>query len=111
MKGHHAVLIGDLVDFHSSREGPRGYEIIHHVTVPELVLDGVGVVWVSLFKELLNVVHGRSRLAVAAARNLCGAPYAGAACSLIDAAVVISRGLWQCCLRLFLSPLAPSSAS
>jgi hypothetical protein len=46
--------------------GPRDNEILHHVTVPELMLDGVHVVWAGLLKESLNVVSRLQGLALAA---------------------------------------------
>jgi hypothetical protein len=56
------------------------------------VLDGVGVVWENLLKELLEVVRGQSRLTLAAAYDSHGANQNGAACLLVDAAVIVGRG-------------------
>jgi hypothetical protein len=51
------------------------------------------MVWARFFEELLKLVYGRSRLALAAARGLCGMLRARAACSLVDATIAISCGL------------------
>jgi hypothetical protein len=81
----------------SSTSMPRGRDLVvftlHQAAVSELVLDRVGVVWALFFKELLEVVCGRSCLALAAAHGLCGALRARATCSLIDATVIIDCGL------------------
>jgi hypothetical protein len=45
-------------------EGPQGHEILHHVTVLELVLNGVRVVWAGLLEESLKVVCWWPRLAL-----------------------------------------------
>jgi hypothetical protein len=102
-KGHHVLLIGDLVDFHSSGEGPRGHEILHHAAVPELVLDGVGVVRADLLEELLEVVCGRSCLTLVAACGSRGVHHAGAAHLLVVAGVVASHGSGL--LKMLLVPL------
>jgi hypothetical protein len=87
-KGCHVALVGDLVNFHASGEGPRGHE---------LVLDGVGMVQVSLFEELLKVVHGRLCLMLPAAHDLC---------SLLDVGpIVIGRGLLEVLLASLLAAL------
>jgi hypothetical protein len=75
----HIALIGDLVHFHASGEGSRGHDILHHAIVLEPMLDGVGVVWASPLKELLEVVHWLSRLTLSAAYNSHDAYHAGAA--------------------------------
>jgi hypothetical protein len=51
------------------------------------------MLWASLFKELLKVVCGWPPLALAAACNLRSMAHTGATCSLVDAAIVVSRGL------------------
>jgi hypothetical protein len=66
-KGHRAALVGDLVNFHASGEGPRGHETLHHAAVSEPVLDRVGMVRASLLNELLEVVCGWPRLTFATA--------------------------------------------
>jgi hypothetical protein len=57
------------------------------------VLDGVGVFRASLFEEFLKVVCGRPCIALAAAQDLRGMPHARAAYSLIDATIIVGRGL------------------
>jgi hypothetical protein len=90
-QGRHVVLIGDLVNFHDSGEGPRGHEILHHVAVCELVLDGVGVVRASLLKELLEVIRGRPCLTLVTACGGRNMHHAGAALLLVATAVIIDR--------------------
>jgi hypothetical protein len=90
-KGSRVALIGDLVNFHTSGEGPRGHETHHHAAVSELVLDGVGVVWACLFKELLEVVHGWPRLMLATAYDHRSVLHVRAACLLLDVAIIVDR--------------------
>jgi hypothetical protein len=102
-EGHQIAFIRDFIELHSMGEGPRDHEILHHGTVPKLVLDGVRVVGEGLLEELLKVVCRRSCLALA---NACGshdAPHAGAACYLIVAAFVVGRDYYP--LRTLLAPL------
>jgi hypothetical protein len=87
-KGRRVTLVGDLIDFHALGEGPRGHKTFDHAKVPELVLDEVGVVWASLFKELLKVVCGRLRLTHAATCSHRSALHIGAAYLLVDAVVI-----------------------
>jgi hypothetical protein len=105
-KGHRAVLVGDIVNFHASGEGPQGHEILHHAAIPELVVDGVGVVQASLLEEPLEVVHGQSRLLLAAARDSCDAHHTGATCLLVDAIVITGHGGGL--LAVLLAPLLAS---
>jgi hypothetical protein len=102
-KGHRVTLIGDLVDFHSLGERPRGHEIIYHATIPKLALDGVGVVQANLLKELLDVVRGQSCLTLAASYDSHGARHDGAACLLVNATIIIGRGCGL--LAVLLAPL------
>jgi hypothetical protein len=51
------------------------------------------VVQTRFFEELHEVVHGRLRLALVVACRLCGVLYAGAACSFIDAVIIVDRSL------------------
>jgi hypothetical protein len=95
------TLVRDLVDFHASGEGHRGHETLHHASVPELVLDGVGVVRASLFKKLFEVVCGWLRLTLAAACDHHGVLHVGATYLPIDATVVIGCSL----LVTLLAPL------
>jgi hypothetical protein len=69
------------------------------------VIDGVGVVWARFFEELLEVVHGQLRLPPAIAHDLYGVLHVGAACSLIDAAVVIDCSLMAALFKLLLAGL------
>jgi hypothetical protein len=68
-EGRHVSPIWDFIKFHASGEGSRGHEILHHVVVHELVLDGVSMVRARLVEELLKVVCGQPWLVLAAA---CG---------------------------------------
>jgi hypothetical protein len=91
-KGHRVALVGDLIKFHASGEGPRGHATLHHAIVLELVLDEVGMVRSSPFTELLKVVHGQLRLTLAAACDRRGVLHAGATRLLADVAIVVSHG-------------------
>jgi hypothetical protein len=91
-KGCRVALVWDLVRFHASGEGPRGYEILHHATILELVLDGVGMVQASLLHELLKVIHGRSCLTLATACNGRSLHHVGAARLLVVATIIAGRG-------------------
>jgi hypothetical protein len=101
-KGCHVTLVGGLVNFHASGDGPRGCEILDHATVPEHVLNGVSLVQAALLHELLEVVRERSRLMLAAAYDGHGACHAGAAHLIIDAAIVT-----VCSCSLLTALLAP----
>jgi hypothetical protein len=91
-KGRCVARIRDLMDFHFSCEEPRGNEILHHVIVPEIVLDRVGMLWASVLQELPEVICGRSCMTLATAYSSRGVHHAGAAHLLVAAAVVINRG-------------------
>jgi hypothetical protein len=67
------------------------------------VLDGVGMVLVSVFEDLLNAVCGRPRLALAAAHDLRGAPHIRAACSLVEVTIVVGHGLLAAWFAPFLA--------
>jgi hypothetical protein len=56
----------------------------------------------TFFEELLEVVHGQLRLPPAIAHDLYGVLHVGAACSLIDAAVVIGCSLMAALFKLLL---------
>jgi hypothetical protein len=68
------------------------------------VLDGVGVVRTRFFEELHEVVHGRLCLALDVACILYGVLYTGAACSFIDAVIIVDRSL-------LVTPFVPLLAS
>jgi hypothetical protein len=74
-KGRHVALVGDIVDFHALVEGTRGHETLHHATIPELMLDGVGMVRASPLKELVEVVRGQ--------------PHADGCCCPLPSSVVV----------------------
>jgi hypothetical protein len=102
-EGRRAALFGVLVGFQASGEGSRGHKILHHAAVPELALDGVGVVWTRLLQELLEVARGWPPLMLAAAcssRDMC---HVGAIRSLVVATIVVSRGCSL--LKSLLAPL------
>jgi hypothetical protein len=102
-KGHRVALVGGLVAFHTSGEGPQGHEILHHATVPELVLDGVGVVWASLLQEILKVIHGWSCLMLATTCGGRGAHHVGVVFLLVVAAIVADHVCGP--LTVLLAPL------
>jgi hypothetical protein len=102
-EGRRVALVRDLIDFHASGERPRGNEILHHVVVSELVLDEVGMVWVSLLKELLEVVHGQSCLMLAAVCDSHGVRHVQVSYLLINAA--IGGGCSCSLLEALLAPL------
>jgi hypothetical protein len=105
-KGHHVFLIWDLIDFHASWEGPGGHETLHDVIVPELVLDVVGVVRASLFKEPLKVVCLWPCLTLATALDRHDVFHARAAHLRADATINVGRGR-----RLLAALLAPLLAT
>jgi hypothetical protein len=76
----------------ASGEGPRGHEILYHATVPELVLDGIGMVRTSILQELLEVIHGRSRLTLATTYGDHDAHHVGATHLLVVASVLTDHG-------------------
>jgi hypothetical protein len=76
----------------ASGEGPRGHEILYHAAVPELVLDGIGMVRTSILQVLLEVIHGRSRLTLATTYDDHDAHHAGATHLLVVASVLTDHG-------------------
>jgi hypothetical protein len=52
------------VDFCTLSEEPRDHDTLHHVTVLELVPNGVCVVWLHLLEEPLEVLYRRLYLTV-----------------------------------------------
>jgi hypothetical protein len=97
------TLIRDLVNFHVSGEGSRGHEILHHVVVPELVLDEVGVVWASLLNDLIEVIHGQTLLTLSTACDGRGVHHDEATRLLVVATIITDRGCDF--LMALLSPL------
>jgi hypothetical protein len=80
--------------------------IFYHAVVREVVLHEVGVVWARLLQELLEVVHGRLRLMLAAACSSHDVCNAEAVHSLVVAIVVIDH---SCSLpKSLLAPLPAS---
>jgi hypothetical protein len=59
---HHVAFTWVFIKFHTSGEGPRDHETLHHLMAPELVPDGLCVVWVGLLEEPLKVVRRRPHL-------------------------------------------------
>jgi hypothetical protein len=53
---HYVTFARVFIEFHTPSEGPQDHEIIHHVVVLELVLDGVCVVQSGLVEQSLKVV-------------------------------------------------------
>jgi hypothetical protein len=104
-KGYCIALDGGLIDFHASGKGSHGHETLHLAAVLELALDGVSMVWACFFQEPLEVVHGQSRVALAAACCLCGTLRAGATRSLIGAIIIIGCSLLVSLLAHLLASL------
>jgi hypothetical protein len=102
-KGHRVAL----VDFQASGEGPRSHEILHQATVPELVLDRVGMVRTSLLQKPLEVIREWPCLTLATSCGDHGAHHAGVAHLLIVAAIIVGRGydLLMALLALLLAAL------
>jgi hypothetical protein len=91
-EGCRVALLEDLIDFYASSERPRGYEILHHAIVPELVLDGAGMARASLLKELLKVIYGWPLQTLATVFGSRGAHRDRVACLFPNAAIICSRG-------------------
>jgi hypothetical protein len=64
-------------------EGSRDDEILHYVTILELVLDGVHMVQTGLFEESPVVVCRRPRLVLTTACGGCNVPHTGATYFLV----------------------------
>jgi hypothetical protein len=89
---HDYVLLGEghRIAFTLS-EGPQDHKILHHATVPQLLLDGVCVVWASLLKESLEVVCRWSCLVLATTCGSHDTRHAGATHFLVVAVIAIDR--------------------
>jgi hypothetical protein len=105
---HDSVLPGErchivIIEFHALREGPQDHEILHHAAVPELVLDGVHMIWASLLEEPLKVVCRQPHLVLAATYGSPDAHHVGAAYLLAVATIVFGHGCDN--LKTLLVPL------
>jgi hypothetical protein len=107
-EGHRVIFDGGFNDLCAPGKGPHGHETLHQAAVSELVLDGIGVIQARFLEELLKVAYERSCLALVVARGFRGVFYAGAACLLIDVAVIVGYGLL---VELFASLLAGLNAA
>jgi hypothetical protein len=83
-------------------KGPRGHEILHHVVVLELVLDGVRMVQVGLLVESLEMVCWWPCLALNTMPGSCDLLHVGVV-RLLVIIIIVSRGCNP--LRAPLSPL------
>jgi hypothetical protein len=88
---HRVVSAQVFLKFPTSGEGPQGHEVLYHIAVFELMLNGVCVVWAGLLLESLEVVCQCARLALATA-HARNAPHAKASCFLVAVIVVVSHG-------------------
>jgi hypothetical protein len=68
-KRHYVVPIRIFVWPRTSSDGPRGHEAPHHVTILELVSDGVYVVYAGFFEKPLDVVCRQPYLTLVIARG------------------------------------------
>jgi hypothetical protein len=102
-EGHLVAFVWDFIEFNAPGEGPQDHEILHPITVPELVLDGLHMVWAGLIKELLDVVCIRPCLVLASTCSSRDAPHAKVAYFLIVATIIVGRGYNP--LRTLLAPL------
>jgi hypothetical protein len=71
---HHVASARVFIEFHTSSEGPRDHEILHHITVFEIVFNEVRVVWVGLLEKSLKVVYWWPRLVLVAVYGNRDAP-------------------------------------
>jgi hypothetical protein len=98
-----------LIKFHASGEEPQDHEILNHVAVIKLVLDGIRKVRAGPLKESLKVVYRWPHLALVAVCCSHDMPHVGAVCFLIIAAVIVGRGRNP--LRTLLAPLPAALGS
>jgi hypothetical protein len=101
------ITIWDFIEFHASGEGSHGHEILHHVVVAGLVLNGVSMVWVSLLEEHLKVECGWPRLVLAATYDSHDTHHTRAARLLVVATIVVDRGCGLLKTLLVPFPAAP----
>jgi hypothetical protein len=91
-EGHHVSSVLVLLEFHVPGEGTRDHEVIHHATVPELVLDRVHVVRAGPHDESLEVVCRRLRLVldiVSGSHDVC---HVGVVCIFVIVIIVVGYG-------------------
>jgi hypothetical protein len=87
------VVTSASLGMSAARGCPGCHESLHDGTIPDFVLDGVGVIRACFFEEVFEVVCGRSCPELAAAHGLYDMLCAIAACWLIDATIVFGCGL------------------
>jgi hypothetical protein len=68
-EGHRVASAPVFLEFSTPGEGPQGHEVLHHIAVLELVLDGLWVVRAVLLEESLKVLYWRPHLTLA---TVCG---------------------------------------
>jgi hypothetical protein len=81
-----------FIEFHTPGGGSPDHETLHHVTVLELVPDGVCVVWACLFEEPHEVVHKRPHLTLVATFSNHDAPSVGATYLHLVTIILVDRG-------------------
>jgi hypothetical protein len=101
-EGHNVAPTWVLIELRTPGREPRDHETHHHVTVLELVPDGLHVVWAGLLEESLEVVGRRPHLTLVAVCGSRDAPHVGAAHLPIVAVIVVGCG--RSPLRTLLAP-------
>jgi hypothetical protein len=81
-----------FLEFPTSDEGPRGHELLHHVTVLDLLLDEVHMVRADLLEESLKVIYRWPCLELATLRDGRDAPHAEAICVLVVIVIIVEHG-------------------
>jgi hypothetical protein len=102
-EGHHVAPAQVFIELCTSGKGTRDHDTLHHITVLELVPDGVRLVWVGLLKDSLEVVCRWPRPTLVA---MCGSrdvPHVEAACLPVVVVIVVGHGCGP--LRMLLVPL------
>jgi hypothetical protein len=105
----HVTSTHILIKFHAPGEEHQDHEILNHVAVIKLVLDGIRKVRAGPLKESLKVVYRWPHLALVAACYSHDMPHVRAVCFLIIAAVIVGRGRNP--LRTLLAPLLAALGS
>jgi hypothetical protein len=89
----HVASAWVFLEFATPGEGPQCREVLHHVTVLELMLDGVHMIWTGLLEKSLKVVSWWPHLVLATMHGSCNIPHVGAVCFLDTVIIVVSHDL------------------
>jgi hypothetical protein len=103
-KLHRVSSILVFLEFHVPGEGARDHEALHHVTIPELVLDVVCMVGTVLLEESLEVVCRWPHVALDATSDGHDALLVGTV-RLLAVVIIIMAGGGSSPLRTPLLPL------